>query len=86
MVYIDNVNIKFGRYIMCHMLADTTKELKAMASKIGINSKYIQNPGSTYEHFDICISKKKLAIKYGAVEINIKKVYELLNKKRGYYL
>ena len=38
-VYIDNVNIPYGRMIMCHMMADTLEELHKMADTIGIKRK-----------------------------------------------
>lgn len=67
MIFIDNCNIKFGRMIMCHMIADTKKELFEMVDKIGVNRKWCHNG----THFDICLSKKKLAIKNGAIEISV---------------
>lgn len=69
-VYVDNMNAPFGQMTMCHMIADTTEELLAMAKKIGVQKKWIQNKGTKQEHFDICLSKKKLAIKHGAIEID----------------
>jgi hypothetical protein len=61
---------KFGRMVMCHMIADTTAELLAMADRIGVARRWIQHPGNPRrEHFDICLSKRKLAVKHGAVEI-----------------
>ncbi len=69
MVYVDNMNADFGQMKMCHMIADTTKELNAMADKIGVQRKWIQNPGTWQEHYDVCLSKRKLAVKYGAKEI-----------------
>lgn len=54
---------------MCHMIADTTEELLAMATKIGVAHKWIQYPGTPKEHFDICLSKRGLAVRAGAKEI-----------------
>lgn len=69
MVYVDNLNAKFGRMIMCHMIADTKEELLAMCDTIGVQRKWIQYEGTFKEHFDICISKKQKAIANGAVEV-----------------
>lgn len=70
-VYVDPPIHPFGRMIMCHMTADTTEELLAMADKIGVNRKWIQYPGHPYkEHFDIAKSKRALAVKHGAIELN----------------
>lgn len=72
-VYVDDMNtMPLGHYRgmhMCHMIADTTEELLAMADKISVQRKWIQNAGTRHEHFDICTSKKKLAVRQGAIEI-----------------
>jgi len=64
-----------ARMVMCHMWADTLDELVAMVDKIGVQRKWIQGrPESigkakhaSWVHFDISLSKKKLAIENGAV-------------------
>lgn len=68
-VYVDDMNAPFGRMLMCHMIADTTEELLAMVDKIGVQRKWIQDKGTYREHFDIALSKKKLALSHGAIEI-----------------
>jgi len=55
--------------VMCHMIADTTEELLAMADRIGVQRRWLQYPGTDREHFDISLSKKELAIKFGAIPI-----------------
>lgn len=41
-----------------------------MATKIGVARKWWQSPEKTSgSHYDICLSKKALAIQYGAIEI-----------------
>lgn len=69
-VYVDDFNHPFGRMLMCHMVADTTKELLDMVDKIGVQRKWIQYKGSRHEHFDICLSKKAKAINHGAISIS----------------
>ena len=81
-VYIDKMNAKYGRMIMCHMLADTEEELYAMAEKIGVNKKWVQYPGTYKMHFDICLAKKEKALTLGAVEISQKELKQLLKKKK----
>lgn len=68
-VYVDDMKARFGRMTMCHMIADSTTELLAMARIIGVNAKWIQDQGSYREHFDVCMSKRKLAVAAGAKEI-----------------
>lgn len=81
-VYIDNFEVSFGRMIMSHMIADTKEELLSMVDKIGVQRKWIQKEGTCYEHFDICLSKKKLAIAHGAIELSPKQIVQrMLDKK-----
>lgn len=77
-VYVDREQNQYGRMKMCHMFADSLDELHAMANKIGIQEKWFQN--KKHPHYDICQSKKKLAIKHGAIEINIK---DFLRRRDG---
>ena len=68
-VYVDNVQHRFGRMIMCHLWADSQDELFAMADRIGVARKWFQRPPkASWEHFDICLSKKAHAIAAGAIE------------------
>lgn len=84
MVYVDNMEMPFGRMIMSHMIADSREELLEMADKIGVQRKWIQKSGTNLEHFDICQSKKRKAIGLGAEQIT----WRQLGKKcinRGKY-
>lgn len=74
-VYVDDMDAKFGRMIMCHMVADTLEELHTMADKIGIARKWYQGPPdgkSRYPHYDIAKSKKAQAVFFGAKEIRMR--------------
>lgn len=82
MVYIDNYNAPFRGMTMCHMVADTTEELLAMVDTIGVNRKWIQYPGTYNEHFDICLTKKKLALAAGAMEISARDYANFANAKK----
>lgn len=53
----------------CHMVADTTEELHAMAERIGLRRSYVQDAGTWAEHYDLIPSKRTLAVRYGAVEL-----------------
>lgn len=63
-VYVDNMLAKFGRLIMCHMIADTEAELHAMADQIGVSRRWYQR-----DHYDIALTKRALAVAAGAQEI-----------------
>jgi hypothetical protein len=86
MVYVDDmfrISLgQFGRMKMSHMIADSQKELLAMAIKIGVNTKWIQNKGTPREHFDICMAKRKLAVQFGAKEIPMREMGEMILKRK----
>lgn len=69
-VYVGDLQWKFRNMVMFHMMADTKEELLQMADKIGVQRKWIQREGEKLEHFDICKSKKVLALKNGAIEMS----------------
>ena len=81
-VYVDDMRAPFGRLIMCHMVADTPAELRAMADKIGVALKWVQHPGTYREHFDICLSKRARAVKAGAKEIAWREYGEMVRARR----
>lgn len=75
-VYVDDVRHSFGNMVMCHMWADSLDELFEMADHIGVKRKWLQghptlsfgkHRNASWVHFDIAISKKKLALAAGAV-------------------
>jgi hypothetical protein len=65
MVYVDNMRAPFRRMIMCHMIADTSEELHAMADAIGVARRWYQG-----DHYDICLAKRAIAVAKGAKEIS----------------
>lgn len=75
-VYVDSMRARFGRMVMCHMWADSREELFAMADKIGLQRKWFQRPANagvpgmdaSWEHFDIALTKRALALRHGAIE------------------
>lgn len=70
-VYVDPPAWPLGRMKMCHMISDSDDELHAMADKIGVARGWFQGwDKHKYGHYDICKSKRTIAIKYGAIEID----------------
>lgn len=80
-VYVDNMRASYGRMKMCHMIADTTDELLAMADKIGVDRKWLQKPGQRHEHFDIALSKRALAVEAGAVEVSMMDIGRIIRAR-----
>lgn len=67
-VFVDDVKHSYRGMVMCHMWADSLEELFAMVDKIGVNRKWLQQPPkASWVHFDICLAKKALAIRNGAI-------------------
>lgn len=76
-VYVDNMKAKYGRLILCHMVADTLEELHTMTDKIGVNRKWFQDKNIKHLHYDISLGKKELAILYGAKEISMRDIVKI---------
>ena len=79
-VYVDKSIYRYRRMVMCHMLADNLDELHEMAEKIGVKRRWFQQ-GST-PHYDICKSKRALAIEHGAQEVNRREVVTIIRRLR----
>ena len=84
-VYVDNYNAKFGGMTMCHLMADTLDELQAMADNIGVDRKWLQDDIKKAPHYDVCLSKKQLAIQFGARAITCQEMakirHQILTRK-----
>jgi allophanate hydrolase subunit 1 len=81
-VYVDNMKAAFRGMIMCHMLADSDEELHAMAARLGLKMEWHQKPGTVHSHYDIALSKRRLAVHFGAIEITRSQLVAILKKKR----
>jgi hypothetical protein len=69
MVYVDDMRAKYGRMVMCHMIADTDAELHAMAAMIGVARRWHQAPPAHDSHYDIALDKRAAAVAADAIEI-----------------
>jgi len=77
-VYVDAAVWSYGRMTMCHMLADQTEELHEMADRIGIARCWFQN--ARYPHYDICKTKRAMAVRFGAREIGRREFVQIARK------
>lgn len=82
-VYVDDMKARYGRMVMCHMLADTDEELHAMADRIGVARRWWQSPAKTSgSHYDIALVKRALAVEFGAVGITWKQAGAMNARRR----
>lgn len=63
---------------MSHMAADSLEELHEMAKSIGLREEWFQN--GPLPHYDLCQSKKRLAIRQGAVRVSTKELIAAIRK------
>lgn len=76
-VYVDDVFIPAsvpngGRTVTsrwCHLTADTTEELDAFATSIGLRVAWRQSTGTPTEHYDVTSGRRAAAVRAGAIEI-----------------
>lgn len=70
-VYLDSARHRFGRMLMCHMIADELGELHAMAAAIGMQPWWFQAaPPASFPHYDVSLSRRKRALAHGAIALD----------------
>lgn len=67
---------------MSHLIADSTKELNAMAQRIGVARDSIDLPGTVTEHFDLTKTQRERAIRLGAQPITLQQLGEKIRERR----
>lgn len=82
-VYIDDYEARYRGMRMCHMIADSTDELLAMADSIGVQRKWIQFAGTPKEHFDVCVTKKQVAVMHGALLITFRELSAKVSARKS---
>jgi hypothetical protein len=77
---VDDFDAPFGRMRMSHLIADSEAELHAMADQIGVARRWYQG-----DHYDVCKSKRELAISCGAVPITTRQLGEwrMIRRRAG---
>lgn len=82
-VYVDNMQARYGRLILSHMMADSDEELHAMADRIGVNRRWWQSPEmSSGSHYDICARSRGKALRFGAIEITMRQAAAMNLRRR----
>jgi len=84
MIYVDDVRFRFGRMIMCHMWTDgPLNELHEFAARLGLKRAWFQErPKAKWDHYDISLEKRRLAVKLGARQTDRFGALEFVLKQR----
>lgn len=86
-VYVDML-IDYGWRLgpSCHMTADSLDELHAFAARLGLKRSYAQLPPRHYPpHYDLVRSKRQMAVRLGAIEIDHEHFLEHMKRLRMLY-
>ena len=79
-VYVDEARHRYGRMIMCHMIADTELEMHDMARAIGVHKRHYQWE-KRIPHYDICKEMRAKAVALGAQEVTSKQLVEIARRR-----
>lgn len=63
----------------CHMFADSEPELHELAGKIGLKRSWFQQHRKL-PHYDLAASKRELAVKAGALQVDRRFVSEFMKR------
>lgn len=77
-VYVGPSVYPLGRMKMCHMVADSLDELHGMADAITLPRRYFQDLDKRRPHYDVAMSKRALAVKFGALPVEERKIIQVL--------
>jgi hypothetical protein len=64
----------------CHLFADTLNELHQIALEIGLKKAWFQD--HNIPHYDLTPNKRKLAIAYGVIEVDLQQSIKIWKKLR----
>lgn len=87
-VYVDNALIRWNpphmphrTWLMSHMFAVDLEELHAFAAKIGCERSWFQClPKASWCHYDVTKSKRELALRNGAEEVQYRSLPTFLRE------
>lgn len=79
-VYVDGAKNPLKHMRMSHMLADSEAELHAMAHAIGLKREWFQDHGT--QHYDLCQSKRQLAVQRGAIQVGRRELVAIIRRLR----
>lgn len=71
MIYVDDHRGKFRGMVMCHMMSDSSlQELHRFAHLVGLRRSWFQEGSAP--HYDLSLTKRKQALRMGAVHLPIR--------------
>lgn len=83
MIYVDNARFHFRGCLMCNLFADSIEELHREAAALRIPRSGFQR-GEELAHYHVSQSKRREAIKRGAIEVDCAaQVRERMEKRRA---
>jgi len=83
-VYVDDARIPYRGMLMCHLWADTREELHTFAATLGLRRSWFQcPPRASWEHYDICLSKRAEAVRRGAIPTDRYGPSEYVARQKG---
>lgn len=81
MIYVDEARNRYGRFVMSHLFACPADpdELDLFAGRLGLRPEWRHN-----DHYDVCQSWRRRAIKAGAVPVSGQRLRRLVAEMRGH--
>jgi len=85
-VYVDKLmpcipSPKWPFRFACHLIADSIRELDGFARRLGLKREWFQQ-GKLLPHYDLCASKRKLALELGAIELSLHEIGRRIQEAR----
>jgi hypothetical protein len=83
-VYVDDSSIRWRGREWSHLLADTSEELHAFATRLGLDRAWFHcRPARPWkDHYDIPAAKRRVAILRGAMPISCREAAEMRRARR----
>ena len=66
----------------CHLVADSVEELHYFAGRMMLNPSWFQEGVCSLPHYDLTKNKRLLAVKLGAVEIDDRRLVDMIRRYR----
>lgn len=80
MVCLRNRNWPYSQ--ACHLVADSVEELHFFAGRMRLKPSWFQSK-SDLPHYDLTYGMRVRAVAFGAIEVDRKKILELMKKNRS---